>query len=162
MQNCKADFHRYVWLYWNGSSRNALLRDFSESPEEVESLLPKVLSDMQNCTHCLIRCQCKSAMCCTLLAAIVFGVGQLDKHTMAQPSTNQLNPLVPVVVGLQTEDTVPEPETVQRCGGTLQAAIKAVAGIHVLLTHSLFGGGTPRRFLLRVSLAKPTSAPLRF
>ena len=40
--------------------------------------------------------------------------------------------------------------------------IKVVVGIHVLLTRSLFGGGIPRRLLLRVSLAKSTSAVLRF
>jgi hypothetical protein len=39
---------------------------------------------------------------------------------------------------------------------------KEVVGIHVLLTRSLFGGGILRRLLLRVSLAKSTSAPLRF
>src|SRR6516164_7860238 len=43
-----------------------------------------------------------------------------------------------------------------------QAVTKEVAGIHVLLTRSLFGDGIPRRLLRRVSLAKPTSAPLRF
>jgi hypothetical protein len=35
---------------------------------------------------------------------------------------------------------------------------KEAAGIHVLLTRSLFGGGNPRRLFLRVSLAKLTSA----
>jgi hypothetical protein len=40
--------------------------------------------------------------------------------------------------------------------------IKEGFGIHVLLTHSLFDGGIPRRLLLRVSLAKPPSAPVRF
>jgi hypothetical protein len=50
--NCKADFHRYVRLCWNGSSRNALLRDFSQSLEGRGSLLPKILSDIQNGTHC--------------------------------------------------------------------------------------------------------------
>ena len=44
----------------------------------------------------------------------------------------------------------------------LQEVTKEVVGIHVLLTRSLFGDGIPRRLLLRVSLAKPTSAPLRF
>ena len=44
----------------------------------------------------------------------------------------------------------------------LRAVTKEVVGIHVLLTRSLSGGGIPRRLLLRVSLAKPTSAPLRF
>ena len=39
---------------------------------------------------------------------------------------------------------------------------KEVVGIHVLLTRSLFGDGTPRRLLPRVSLATLTSAPLRF
>jgi hypothetical protein len=39
---------------------------------------------------------------------------------------------------------------------------KEVVGIHVLLTRSLFGGGIPRKLLLRVSLAKSTSAPVRF
>jgi len=34
-------------------------------------------------------------MCCTLLAANAIGVGQA--HIMAQPSTDQLNPLAPVV-----------------------------------------------------------------
>ena len=38
---------------------------------------------------------------------------------------------------------------------------KEVVGIHDVLTRSLFGDGIPRRLLLRVSLAKPTSAPLR-
>jgi hypothetical protein len=42
----------------------------------------------------------------------------------------------------------------------LQEITKEVVGIHVLLTRSLFDGGIPRRLLLRVSLAKPTSAPL--
>jgi hypothetical protein len=46
-----------------------------------------------------------------------------------------------------------------RC--TLQSATKEVIGIHVL-TRSLFGDGTLRKLLLRVSPAKPTSAPLRF
>jgi hypothetical protein len=39
---------------------------------------------------------------------------------------------------------------------------KEAAGIQVLPTRSLFGGDIPRRFLPRVSLAKPTSAPLQF
>ena len=39
---------------------------------------------------------------------------------------------------------------------------KEVVGIHVLLTRSLFGGDILRRLLRRVSLAKSTSAPLRF
>jgi len=39
---------------------------------------------------------------------------------------------------------------------------KEVVGTHALLTRSLFGGDILRRFLRRVSLAKPTSAPLRF
>ena len=43
----------------------------------------------------------------------------------------------------------------QRCGGALQAAVKAVIGIHVLLTHSLFGDGILRKLLARVSLGKP-------
>ena len=44
----------------------------------------------------------------------------------------------------------------------LQEVIKEVVGIHVLLTRSLFGGGILRRSLPSVSLAKLTSAPLRF
>jgi hypothetical protein len=39
---------------------------------------------------------------------------------------------------------------------------KEVVGFHGLLMHPLFGGDILRRFLQRVSLAKPTSAPLRF
>jgi len=39
---------------------------------------------------------------------------------------------------------------------------KEALGIHALLVRSLFGGGIPRRLLLRVSLAKPTSAPWQF
>ena len=34
-------------MFWNGSSPNALLRDFSESPEGSESLWSKVLSETQ-------------------------------------------------------------------------------------------------------------------
>ena len=44
----------------------------------------------------------------------------------------------------------------------LQAVIKEAVGIHVLLTRSLFGDGILHRLLRPVSLAKPTSAPLRF
>src|SRR6516164_8270755 len=44
----------------------------------------------------------------------------------------------------------------------LQEVTKEVVGIHVLLTRSLFGDGIPRSLLLRVSLAKPTFAALRF
>jgi hypothetical protein len=44
---------------------------------------------------------------------------------------------------------------------TPQESVKEVVGIRVLLTHSLFGDGIPRRLLQRVSLAKPTSALLR-
>ena len=43
-----------------------------------------------------------------------------------------------------------------------QEITKEVAGIHVLLSRSLFGDGIPRKLLLRVSLAKPTSALLLF
>jgi hypothetical protein len=39
---------------------------------------------------------------------------------------------------------------------------KEVGGIQVLLTHWLFASDILRRLLQRVSLAKPTSAPLRF
>jgi hypothetical protein len=39
---------------------------------------------------------------------------------------------------------------------------KEVVGTHALLTRSLFGADILRRLLLRVSLAKLTSAPLRF
>ena len=41
-------------------------------------------------------------------------------------------------------------------------SLKEVVELHVLLTRSLFGGGIPRRSLRRVSLAKSTSAPVRF
>ena len=44
----------------------------------------------------------------------------------------------------------------------LQEILKEVVGIHVLLLRSLFGGGIPRKLPLRVSLAKSTSALLRF
>ena len=44
----------------------------------------------------------------------------------------------------------------------LQEVTKEVVGTHVLPIRSLFFGGILRRLLLRVSLAKPTSAPLRF
>ena len=44
----------------------------------------------------------------------------------------------------------------------LKSATKEVVGIRTLLTHSLFASGIPRRLLLRVSPAKPTSALLRF
>src|SRR5208337_1306898 len=53
----------------------------------------------------------------------------------------------------------------QSCKGNCKAdfhRIKEAAAIRVFLTRSLFGGDIPRRFLRRVSLAKPTSAPLRF
>ncbi len=39
---------------------------------------------------------------------------------------------------------------------------KEVVGIHALLTRSFFGGGIPRRLLVRVSLTKSTSVPVRF
>ena len=51
---------------------------------------------------------------------------------------------------------------VERKAGELQEVTKEIVGIHVLLSHSLFACGILRRFLLRVSHAKSTSAPLRF
>jgi hypothetical protein len=47
-------------------------------------------------------------------------------------------------------------------GNVLQEVTKELGGIHALPTRSLAGDGIPRRLLLRVSLAKSTSAPLRF
>ena len=47
-------------------------------------------------------------------------------------------------------------------GIPLQEVSKEVIAIDVLPTRSLFDGGILRRLLLRVSPAKPTSAPLRF
>jgi hypothetical protein len=47
-------------------------------------------------------------------------------------------------------------------GGKLREVTKEVVGIHVLLNLSLFACDILRRFLQRVSLAKPSSAPLRF
>jgi hypothetical protein len=44
----------------------------------------------------------------------------------------------------------------------LQEITKEVVGVHVLLTGSLFGDDILRRLLLRVSLGKSTSVPLRF
>jgi len=44
----------------------------------------------------------------------------------------------------------------------LQGVTKEVVGTHVLPIRSLFFGGILRRLLLRVSLAKSTSALLRF
>ena len=44
----------------------------------------------------------------------------------------------------------------------LQEITKEAVGIHVLLTRLLFGDGILRSLLRRVSLAKPTSALLRF
>jgi hypothetical protein len=47
-------------------------------------------------------------------------------------------------------------------GGGLQAVSREVVGIHVLLARSLFGGDITRNLLRRASLAKSTSAPLRY
>jgi hypothetical protein len=47
-------------------------------------------------------------------------------------------------------------------GKAFYEATKEVVGIHVLLTRSLCGDGILRRLLPPVSLAKPTSARLRF
>ena len=47
-------------------------------------------------------------------------------------------------------------------GRALGRVIKEGVAIRVFLRRSLFGVGILRRFLLRVSLAKPTSAALRF
>ena len=44
----------------------------------------------------------------------------------------------------------------------LRAVTKEVVGLHVLLTGSLFGDDILRMLLLRVSLGKSTSVPLRF
>ena len=47
-------------------------------------------------------------------------------------------------------------------GNFLFGVNKEAAAIHVLLTRSLFGSSILRRLLPRVSLAKSTSAPVRF
>jgi hypothetical protein len=44
----------------------------------------------------------------------------------------------------------------------MQQVSKEAVGFRSLLTRSLFGDGIPRRLPLHVSLAKSTSAPLRF
>ena len=62
----------------------------------------------------------------------------------------------------QINPGVLRPETLERKGTALQEVIKEVVGIRVHLTHSLFGHGMLRRLILRVFLAKATSAPLRF
>jgi len=49
---------------------------------------------------------------------------ELDKHTMAQPSTNQLNPLVPVVVGLRNRRHGPGARNGSAKGRALQAVTK--------------------------------------
>jgi hypothetical protein len=59
-----------------------------------------------------------------------------------------------------------KPNTAQKVvcllfGDFLFGVNQEAAGIHVLLTRSLFGDGILRRLLLRVSLAKLTSAPVR-
>src|SRR5260370_11402198 len=54
------------------------------------------------------------------------------------------------------------PTVARLCRWVREGGFRVYArGIHVLLTRSLFGGGIPRRWLPRVSLAKPTSAPVR-
>jgi hypothetical protein len=127
-----------------GLSPTDLLWDFSGRRGEWERLWSRDLSDTKNGRLADSGVNWKNAICRVLSAC------------------DQPNPLVPVVAGLRTKDTVPEPETVQRKARSLQAAIKEVAGIHVLLVHSLFGDDIPRKLLLRVSAAKPPSAPLRF
>ncbi len=54
------------------------------------------------------------------------------------------------------------PTTKPRDSALRAVIIKEAVGIHVLLRRSLFGDGILRRLLPRVSLAKPTSAPLPF
>src|SRR5262245_22856295 len=49
-----------------------------------------------------------------------------------------------------------------RKGRALHAITKELAAIHVLLSRSLFGDGILRSLLLRVSLAKSTSAVLQY
>jgi hypothetical protein len=78
-------------------------------------------------------------------------LGELNSWTRMQRSTSSSKGVI------STDTGYPRPEKSEP-----QEISKEVAGIHVLLTRSLFGDGIPRRSLLRVSLAKPTSAPLRF
>ena len=74
------------------------------------------------------------------------------------PSTQYLSAVDTVAVRVAEQTTIGQPPK----GRALQDVSKEVVGIHVLLTRLLFGGGIPSRLLLRVSVAKPTSAPLRF
>jgi hypothetical protein len=50
----------------------------------------------------------------------------------------------------------------RRIGSELPEVTKEVIAAHVLLARSLFGGGNPRRLLLRFSPVKSSSAPARF
>ena len=52
-------------------------------------------------------------------------------------------------------------ETLGTKGRALQEVTKEAVGIHVPPTRSLFACDIPRRLLQRVSLAKPTSVPVR-
>jgi hypothetical protein len=69
--------------------------------------------------------------------------------------------LVLVVVGLRIETRSRSRKPFNE-GTALQTAIKEVVGIHVLLTRSPFACGILHWLLRRVSLAKSTSAPVRF
>ena len=73
------------------------------------------------------------------------------------PLQHEQNVAGSYVVRLQDKASIFGTPTVRH-----QQINKGVVGIYVLLTRSLFGGGTLRRFLRRVSLGKPTSAPLQF
>jgi hypothetical protein len=77
---------------------------------------------------------------------------------------SMMMPFAPISLAFFLSGSIASPRvrTLYFPGNALQEIIKEAVGIHDPLTRSLFGGGILRRFLRRVSLAKPTSAPLRF
>src|SRR5271157_1486991 len=83
----------------------------------------------------------------------------LAKH--ASFSRSLVAEVSPLCISKRLFDNAGLPTTKPR-DSALRAVTKEVVGIRVLPTRSLFACGILRRLLRRVSLAKPTSAPLRF
>jgi hypothetical protein len=71
-------------------------------------------------------------------------------------------PETPLADQKESKDAERELLTVAVGRDERQEIMKEVIGVHGLPARSLFGGGILRRLLLRVSVAKPTSALLRF
>jgi hypothetical protein len=101
--------------------------------------------------------ECRQSPILRVLRVLRARLSTVNRATLPNSVICEICGLFPPASDLGLDAASPYQRMVNFCRVT-----KEVIGFYGLLMHPLFGGDILRRFLQRVSLAKPTSAPLRF